>query len=440
MLGLSLLLPWNSLLKSLPYVMTRVPIEWKDSAPLWLTLTFTLTNCLTLTVLTLTDADSKLIKRISGAFSGARSNNTRVSSGTIGTEKVIACRLYGGLIGCSVLLGVACVTPLMDLKADASPSSMSCLLLFWGIFICSGMTMCLLQRSVYPLMSLIPGRKDLMIPAMLTGQAIAGISASMGSFLFAKNEGKDLRGGAVMALIYFGVSISALMTTVGLFHRYQAKKRGGVEHADGEVDEVDDDEENIKETFENDNVDKKFSIGILLETGKLIKPWPQLLAFNFAATLTIFPGLLTSSARSLSGNKYFIPMTFLVFDSFDLIGKVMPSMVRGIGLGPKSKIAMGFPLMRVLFLPAFLLLPNFSVVKNYVSSDIWYFLVLALMAWTSGWGNAICLINGPLRAQQDQATFKLSDDMSDRIGSLMGLSITFGCGSFFSFIIKKLIN
>lgn len=408
MLGLSLLLPWNSLLKSLPYIMTRVPERWRDSAPLWLTLTFTLTNCVVLTLLTLSDVDSRIIRRLTGWK---------------GTEKVVGGRLYGGLIGCAGLLGLACVGPLMDLFDGESESttSMSALFMFWGIFMCTGWLMCLLQRSVYPLMSLIPGRKDMMVPAMLTGQAVAGIAASMGSFLFASGG----EGGALMALAYFGSSILALLATAVLYHRYTKTSTS----------------DKSKEGEEEEDVKTKFSISKMFETAGVIKPWPQLLSFNFAATLAIFPGLLTSSARSLSGNKYFIPLTFLVFDAFDLIGKVMPSMIRR-GLGPRSKVAMGFPLLRALFIPAFLVLPNFGLVRGSGSTgDWWYFGVLALMAWTSGWGNAICLINGPLSAQVNP-TEGVSEEMGDRIGSLMGLSITFGllCGSAASFLINKLIN
>lgn len=411
MLGLSLLLPWNSLLKSLPYILTRVPEEWKDSAPLWLTLTFTLTNCVALTLLTLSDADSRLIRKMTGWK---------------GTEKVVGGRLYGGLIGCAGLLGLACVGPLTDIfkKDQVTEGTMSSLLLFWGIFVCTGWLMCLLQRSVYPLMALIPGKKDLMVPAMLTGQAVAGIAASMGSFLFA-GEGK-VGGGAVMALAYFGCSILALLSTAILYHHYTKASNSN----DKELEE--------EETKSTPN----FSIKILFETAKIIKPWPQLLSFNFAATLALFPALLTSTARSLSGNKFFIPMTFLVFDAFDLIGKVMPSVVRR-GLGPRSKIAMVFPLLRVLFIPAFLLLPNFSLIRDLKTGggDLWYFGVLALMAWTSGWGNAICLINGPSSAQI-KCENGVSEEMGDRIGSLMGLSITFGllCGSGLSFLIKTLLN
>lgn len=414
MLGLSLLLPWNSLLKSMPYILTQVPHEWRDSAPLWLTLTFTLTNCLALTLLTLSDADSRLIRKLTGWKE---------------TEKVVGGRLYGGLIGCAGLLALTCLGPLMDIfgKGQVTGGSMSALLLFWGIFMCTGWLMCLLQRSVYPLMTLIPGNKNLMVPAMLTGQAVSGIAASMGSFLFA-GVGK---GRAVMALAYFGCSILALLSTVVLYHQY--KKMSTESDSESESDKAGAESKPLP----------KFSIKILFDTAKMIKPWPQLLSFNFTATLALFPGLLTSSARSLSGNKFFIPITFLVFDAFDLIGKVMPSMVRR-GLGPKSKIAMGFPLMRVLFIPAFLLLPNFSLVgegTGSIDGDFWYFGLLALMAWTSGWGNAICLINGPASAQTTSEG-GLSEEMGDRIGSLMGLSITFGllCGSGASFIIKKLIN
>jgi hypothetical protein len=412
MLGLSLLVAWNSLLKSMPYILTQIPHEWQDSAPLLLTLTFCLTNWGVLTFLTLSDADSRLIKKLTGWKE---------------TEKIIGGRLYGGLIGCAVILGLACLGPLTDIfgKSQVTGGSMSALLLFWGIFMCAGWLMCLLQRSVYPLMTLIPGNKNLMVPAMLSGQAVSGIAASIGSFLFA-GAGK---GGAVMALAYFGCSILSLLSTVVLYHQYKKMRTESKSESD-------------KSGAESKPL-PKFSIKIIFDTAKMIKPWPQLLSLNFAVTLVLFPGLLTSSARSLSGNKFFIPMTFLAFDAFDLIGKVMPLVVRR-GFGPKSKIAMGFPLMRVLFIPAFLLLPNFWLVGEETgvqAGDFWYFGMLALMAWTGGWVNGICLMNGPENAQITSED-GLSEDMGDRIGSLMGLSITFGslCGSGASFLIKKLIN
>ena len=416
MLGLSLLLPWNALLKSLPYMMTRIPAEWRDTAPLWYTLTFTLTNCLVLVGLTASDFDSRIIRRIYRS-----QNNT-------GTERIVSGRLYGGLVGCGVLLAVGCAVPLIDLsRNNSNPSSLANLILFWGLFMCTGWFMSLLQRSVYPMMSLLPGKKEQLIPAMLTGQAAAGILASIGSFLFANNsEDKTSdKKGAGMALIYFSCSIAALILTVLLYKYHQSHQT--VEDKQDKLD-----------VSENK---PEFSLKMIKETLKLISPWPQLLALNFIITLSIFPGLLTSSARSLSpsNQNYFIPLTFLTFDAFDLIGKVMPSVCIGrLGrlFSHKSRVAKLFPVARVSFIPLFLILPNFSLYEqDTIKSDSLYFITLALMAWTSGWGNAICLINGPAQAQAQ------TDDLNDKIGGLMGLSITVGLvgGSFMSFILKKAI-
>ena len=402
MLGLSLLLPWNSLLKCLPYIMTRVPEEWRATAPLWLTLTFTSTNCLVLLALTFTDFDSRIIRKY---FIGSDAQ----------IDKVIGCRLYGGLVGCALLLLLACTVPLSDLKNSISGTgTMSCLLLFVGIFILTGLTMCLLQRSVYPMMSLLPGKKEALVSAMLTGQAVAGIAASLGSFMISGNVGGG--GGAVMAVIYFACSIGALLTTALLYHFNGLPPKRKTEK------------------LPMPEVSNTFSLSVLLETFKAIKPWPILLSLNFAITLSIFPGLLTSSARSLQSNKYFIPLTFLVFDVFDLIGKVMPSMTRCGSLGPKSRVAMALPIVRIAFIPVFLLLPNLGKVDG-IQSDWLYFVMVLMMAWTSGWGNAICLINGAQSVNSDSL-----EEMGDRIGSLMGLSITFGllCGSGSSFLLSKI--
>lgn len=410
MLGLSLLLPWNSFLKSLPYIMTRVPEEWRGIAPLWLTLTFTLTNCLVLLGLTLSDVDSKIMRKIRGGGS---------------VERIVGGRLYGGLMGCAGLLLISCVVPLIDLigyntngngngKNDYDSSAH--LIFFMGIFMCTGWTMCLLQRSVYPLMSLLPGKSETLIPSMLSGQAMSGIAASLGSFLI---SGKNGGSGAGMALIYYGCSIIALIVTAVLFNyyerEYESKYFKNVDRKD-------------KQEF------RTFSIKDLKEAAKAVGPWPQLLTLNFAVTLCLFPGLLTSSSRSLQSNEFYIPLTFLVFDVFDLLGKVMPSMIR-IGLGPRSLLAMGFPIIRILFIPLFLSLPNFSQTPK-IRSDWPYFLTLALMALTSGWGNSICLINAPQKLNEP------TEEMNDGVGSLMGLSITFGLliGSGGSLLIKTIIK
>ena len=97
----------------------------------------------------------------------------------------------------------------------------------------------------------------------------------------------------------------------------------------------------------------------------------------------------------------------------------MPSVVR-CGLGPKSKIAAAFPLLRSLFIPIFLLLPNFSLIKmSGGGGDLVYFGMLAVMALSSGWGNAICLINGPACAQLAEDSSKVSGEMGDRIDGIV---------------------
>ena len=460
MLGLSLLLPWNALLKSLPYVLTRIPTEWKDSGPLWLTLSFTLSNFLALGMLTVTNLDSKMFRRIGGG----------------GTGDIIGMRLRVGLLGCAGLLGLACVVPLSDLTLKqkmnnvwvsngSDENNLSVLILFWCIFMCTGWLMCLLQRSVYPLMALLPGKKELMIPAMLTGQAVAGIAAYLGSFMFSQSSAST-SGNAGMALFYFGTSILILIFTFLLYrHHIRVKTKN---------------ENDQSTTPKTKASEQSFSMEALWETGKIIKPWPQLLSFNFAVTLSIFPGLLTASAKSLSNSetfihKYFIPLTFLTFDIFDLIGKVMPSIVLICGtilfkMGPKSISGKLFPLLRALFIPLFLSLSNFDNLNfNFApkgsNGDWFYFVLVGLLAWSGGWGNAVCLINAPLSAidnnkakakmviivdnqdqdrDQDQdikIESSLSNELGDQIGSLMSLSITFGLfsGSAMSFIIKKLL-
>ena len=392
--------------------------------PLWYTLTFTLTNCLVLIALTASDLDSRLIGKV-----------FRVKNDGKMTENIISGRLYCGLIGCGLLLALGCSVPLIDLyrKEDSiKDGSAANLILFWGLFTCTGLLTSLLQRSVYPMMSLLPGKKEQLIPAMLTGQAASGIIASIGSFLFSnENNSSDNRKGAGLALIYFTCSIAALILTAILYRYHQTSSNS----------KIPDNEANL----DNLNYKQDFSLKIIKETLNLISPWPQLLALNFIITLAIFPGLLTSSARSLSpsNHKYFIPMTFFTFDIFDLIGKVMPSIWNTRRLSYKSRIAKIFPIARVLFIPLFLILPNFSLLKlnqEYFKSDSLYFIILAFMAWTSGWGNAICLINGPTQVNNESRK-ESTDDLNDRIGGLMGLSITIGLvgGSFLSFILKKVI-
>lgn len=429
MLGISLLLPWNALLKSLPYVMSRVPEEMTGVAPLLLTLTFTGTNCVSLIGLTIGSGDTALVKK----FTRRR-----------GTGQVLGAKLYGGLVSCSGLLVLACVTPILDLFNPMAGRSYAHLMLYWGIFMLSGLGICLLQRSVYPIMNLLPGKSGLM-SVMLMGQASVGITASVGSFLMNGNSGNNSneinrRSEALMALGYFCVSCVMLAGTAVIFYNYHLKveEEGAEEKADELKVEV-----------------RKLSS--FSSTMKLINPWQWLIAANFGVTLSIFPAVLTSSGRPLSDSSssftgmYFIPLTFLTFDIFDLVGKSMPTLWRrSIHIfGPKSRMARGFPAGRVLFVVLLLLTPN---LRNWKSGkfpfwwDVVYFVLVALLAWSSGWVSVICLINAPLNAQMRKSDGKdggkvVSASENDRIGSLMGLSISIGllAGCLLSFVLRWIL-
>jgi hypothetical protein len=426
MFGFSLLLPWQALLKSLPYILQKLPAAETESrllalAPTLLALTFTLSNFGALAAATLTDADSFVFTRWFGLAS---------------VGEVISARLYVGLVGSMLLFLAAIAFPACDIAAASIAQSRLYLLLFVLVFMLAGVFVCFLQRSVYPLLAYMPS-KTRYIPLMLMGQASAGLLSSSGSFLLVSPEEGVVGAAAVMAVIYFVAAILSLTVTLGVYHGHVCRSAAKAKAK----------AENTKTPLTQQCTGASGSIAALRSTLHRITPWPQLVALNFAVTLSIFPGMLASSARTLSGSLYFLPWTFLCFDVFDLAGKALLSKLFPLPR-LKSRIGQVVAWSRLWFVPLFWALPNFrdAVAESGSGSrsgwaDGPYFGLLAVMAASSGWVNAVCLISASAASEASGAA-DLDPSESDRVGTLMGLSIALGLvsGSGCSFILQSLLR
>jgi equilibrative nucleoside transporter 1/2/3 len=165
-------------------------------------------------------------------------------------------------------------------------------------------------------------------------------------------------------------------------------------------------------------------------------PWVAVF-INFCVTLAVFPAI-TSSVSSTKGNPHFVAWHFLIYTSFDWLGKSTPALPR---FQFKSRILVLFlTTMRFLFLPLFLtanisLEHHHQVYKNVyplLLDDTAFMVLLAVFAFTSGFLNSLCFIQASdlavTRFGYQQLVLGIAGDFM-----VFGLTLGLACGSLLSF-------
>lgn len=131
----------------------------------------------------------------------------------------------------------------------------------------------------------------------------------------------------------------------------------------------------------------------------LKKTWLQLLniILIYLVSLSIFPALQADikSSNGIINDTYFTPVTcFLSFNFFAMIGNFVAQRVHKPG--PKKIII--FVLLRILFIPVFLLcnyIPDERKWPVIITNDWIYLSVGILMALTSGYLSSLCMMYTP---------------------------------------------
>jgi len=155
------------------------------------------------------------------------------------------------------------------------------------------------------------------------------------------------------------------------------------------------------------------SLTQLKGVGYRLLPLALAIFWIFTITIAIFPALTTRiQSVSPEPRPLFVPMHFLVFNLFDFLGRLLPSIDLSIGSSRQEKIPWResisartlvlASLLRTLFIP---LVASCNVVSTdglssrpWIASDTLYFLILAAMAFSNGALASLIMIKGPSTA------------------------------------------
>lgn len=165
-----------------------------------------------------------------------------------------------------------------------------------------------------------------------------------------------------------------------------------------------------------------------------IKVQALLVFYCFVVTLSIFPSitvLIESENKCDRSNRFYndmwIPFIFLMFTTFDFVGRVLASMFT-CGITPNN---IWIPmLLRTAFFPLFLLcnIPG-SQLGTVFTSDAWPIVFMFLFATSNGYLSSLCMMFGPgLVEPRDTGV----------AGTMMVFFLTLGLlsGASFSFVLR----
>mmetsp|Transcript_24667 Transcript_24667/g.72152 ORF Transcript_24667/g.72152 Transcript_24667/m.72152 type:complete len:542 (-) Transcript_24667:141-1766(-) len=141
---------------------------------------------------------------------------------------------------------------------------------------------------------------------------------------------------------------------------------------------------------------------------------------------------IESTGRCAGGrlqNDLFVPILFVVFNSGDLVGRVIAGKLGPEKIKHLPKKLFAFSVSRILFLPLFLLCPApNSVIPVIINSDAYTILLLFLFALSNGFSINMSFMLFPRLLPDDEYLHEIGS-------TIMNFSLALGlfCGSFLSF-------
>jgi len=281
------------------------------------------------------------------------------------------------------------------------------------------------------------------IQAILTGQAIAGVLPPtvqiMSVFSTVDHNDGVGQGSSNSALAYFLVAVAiALMTLIAfvllarsqnISHRAQPRHMLPVENEDEET-------EPTLGAGENEMAERK-SVPLLYLARKLFYPWTAVF-LNFAVSMffPVFTQQIVSvdpGRSKLFQKSAFIPLAFLMWNTGDLLGRIIP-LSRRLNLASKPKVLLLLAVLRALWIPLYLLCNIQSAdgpvtVAKTVYSDTFYLLAVQFpFGLTNGYIGS-CTMMG--------AADFVGEGEKEAAGGFMSLTLVAGLtvGSLASFLV-----
>lgn len=153
---------------------------------------------------------------------------------------------------------------------------------------------------------------------------------------------------------------------------------------------------------------------------------------TFTITIGLFPSLtvfMESTQKCKSNNRFandlFVPLMFLLFNLFDLIGRLTAGAFKPLFSANKLWIP---AMLRLIFFPLFLLCKIAdSQLPTVFNNDFCPLFFMILFAFSNGYVASLCMMLGPSLTESKSAALA---------GTIMVFSLTFGllCGACTSFI------
>ena len=267
---------------------------------------------------------------------------------------------------------------------------------------------------------------------IMTGQAVAGVLpciVQIASVLSVPERRASEGAGQespTAAMAYFftatGVSTLALVAFVYLARRHykQTKAKQAIES----VDESDEQEITERKVIGLKNLFKKLR-------------WLAIGVFSCFAVTMVYPVFTSeiesvrpqSTSSRLFSPACFIPLAFLVWNSGDLVGRLL-TMISKINIVRHQRLAFFIALARVIFVPLYLLC-NIHGRGAIIASDAFYLLIVQfLFGLTNGYVGSTCMMG---------AAEWVAEDEREAAGGFMSLMLVAGLsvGSLLSFLAAK---
>lgn len=242
--------------------------------------------------------------------------------------------------------------------------------------------------------------------AILAGQAVAGVLppiAQIVSVLSASdhNDGADEESSS-SALAYFLIAVGVSLITLLAFY-FLARSQNinlGVQSRDM-MPVLNEDIEEEPVAIGREQEDSKKSVPLLYLAHKLLYPSAAIF-LNFAITM-LFP-VFTQEIVSVNPDRSrlfqkaaFIPLAFLVWNTGDLLGRLVPLVPR-LNLASKPKVLLVLSILRTAWVPLYLLCNIQSpkgpaAVSGNARSDMFYLLAVQLpFGFTNGYVGSCCMM------------------------------------------------
>jgi equilibrative nucleoside transporter 1/2/3 len=152
-----------------------------------------------------------------------------------------------------------------------------------------------------------------------------------------------------------------------------------------------------EETQISDGTDGTLHKSQLAFVVRRIRPHAFSVFAVYAVTLSIFPGVLAEDVRDARLGDWFPVLLILVFNLFDVVGKMLPSwlQVASSDLARNPNTLAALSAARVFFVPAFLFVSKRNGFPQNDFSSTACFLLVACLGITNGWYSSVAMMTAP---------------------------------------------